>query len=591
MKKIALTLGTITMLFCLFAISVSAEITTYDDAPEKTNIIVSTDDVVVFDDGFCCPTGYVFKDTTSISNGRWGSPSISSAFDFTYINGKTGKEYTFANIVELDFPQGLTSMGNYLAHKVTTLKKVSFPDSLTSLGGSTFEGCTSIEECVFEHNEGSGLTVLPNYMFSSASSLKAFSMPDCVTTLSGEGHHFANCSSLSAVYLSKNLTTIVGSRSDRALFDYCSKLYFVDEPFSYDSIPEKQTVYHFPSMLEKLPNQCIFRACSSLNEVLVFGENMLSVPNMYTFERTGTKSIVFYGAVEKISIGAWTNISVYLVNENANIANVNSDVERASNLVTVKNVYLCKSNKAYLPVKDSGATTVQLVEQESPVVHLAEKTVDAPAKCEVDAGLVTYCFCGYEMSKIAVEGTALSHNYDYLNNENARLVAISYSDYAKAGVKTVCCANCGENKDFDASSLFVAQGYSAKEQGGSGISIGYAVNRNAIKEYTDITGKSFEYGFFAVLQDKLGENDIMSQEGEFANGVISTDYTLKSFDIIEFKITGFTTEAQMQTKIALGVYVFEENGEETSVSYLQVNAPNEGEKYTFVSYRDFVPAE
>ena len=586
-KKILFVLAIAFVLCCIFVISASAQVTVYDDAPVRVNYQALNEDVVVFDDGFSCPTSYVFKDISAVPNGKWGEPSIGSCFDFGYINEKTGKTYEFANIVELDLPQGITSIGTYFAHKVTTIKKVSFPNTLTSLGGSTFEACTSIEECVFEHDENSGLTSLPNYIFSGATSLKAFSMPDCVTTLTGEGNHFANSTGLGAVYLSKNLTTIVGSRTDRAVFDGCRKLYFVNEPFSYDNIPEKQAVYYFPSQLGNLPKQCMFRYCNSLNEVLVFGENMLSLDNRYALQDTGTKSVVFLGAVENISISSWTNISVYLVNDNADIANVDSDVERAYNAVAVKMVYLCKKDKAYLPLKVDGATTVNLVEQDGSVTHLAEKTVNVSASCGVDAGVATYCYCGYEISKNAVPGTALVHDYDYINNAEAKLVSVVYSNYAQQGIKTVTCANCKKDGQEKVAPLFDSLGYSAPENGKAGIALGYLVNNAAIDEYENATGKSVKYGVFAVLKDKLGENDVFAQDGTVVSGAIVAEISTSQNTAFEIKITGFTDE-QKNIKIALGAYVMLTDGEATEYSYMQPSTPSAGEKYSFASFNDIV---
>ena len=112
-KKLLIMLAVVSMLVCIFAISVSAKtvttidgkevtVTTYDDAPAKTNITVSTDDVVVFDDGFCCPSAYVFKDNkTKMWDGN-GNGAINDALDFSFVNGKREKTYTLANITEFD---------------------------------------------------------------------------------------------------------------------------------------------------------------------------------------------------------------------------------------------------------------------------------------------------------------------------------------------------------------------------------------------------------------------------------------------------------------------------------------------------------
>ena len=145
-KKILLIAAMLVAIVCVLAISVSAEVTTYDDAPARENIVVSTNDLVVFDDGFTCPTGYVFKDVTQIDNGGHNNPTAKNAFDFSYVNGKTGKNYGFTNIVSLDLPQGLTYVGGYAMHKATHLKRVSFPDSVTGLGMAVFQDCTGLEE-------------------------------------------------------------------------------------------------------------------------------------------------------------------------------------------------------------------------------------------------------------------------------------------------------------------------------------------------------------------------------------------------------------------------------------------------------------
>ena len=75
----------------LFAFGVSGAVTVYDDAPTRTNIIASTNDVVVFDDGFCCPTGYVFNDVTEVANGWNGGAQIGEAMNFPLLTEKQAK--------------------------------------------------------------------------------------------------------------------------------------------------------------------------------------------------------------------------------------------------------------------------------------------------------------------------------------------------------------------------------------------------------------------------------------------------------------------------------------------------------------------
>lgn len=45
---------------------------------------------------------------------------------------------------------------------------------------------------------------------------------------------------------------------------------------------------------------------------------------------------------------------------------------------------------------------------------------------------------------------------------------------------------------------------------------------------------------------------------------------------------------QKNAKIAMGAYVFENDGNETEITYLQNGSPFENEKYYFASYNDLV---
>ena len=94
---------------------------------------------------------------------------------------------------------------------------------------------------------------------------------------------------------------------------------------------------------------------------------------------------------------------------------------------------------------------------------------------------------------------------------------------------------------------------------------------------------------FAVLQSRLGDNDVFSKDGTAADGVINAEITNYEFVAFELKIVGFTDE-QKDTKLAMGAYVAVTDGETTEYSYMQSGASNENEKYCFVSYNDIVGA-
>ena len=101
-KRLFLFLALIVAICALFAISASArtytegndvyvvtvdnrtiKVTTYDDFTMPTNLTYRADDIVVFDDGFACPSIYIFKDSTEIKSGAWQNNGLQKALDFS----------------------------------------------------------------------------------------------------------------------------------------------------------------------------------------------------------------------------------------------------------------------------------------------------------------------------------------------------------------------------------------------------------------------------------------------------------------------------------------------------------------------------
>ena len=168
---------------------------------------------------------------------------------------------------------------------------------------------------------------------------------------------------------------------------------------------------------------------------------------------------------------------------------------------------------------------------------------------------------------------------------------IVYTSYTASGTKTVACTNdgCTYKETTTVPAIFICLGYSAPENGTGGIAVGFTVNNEAIKAYEKATGKTLKYGVFAVLQDRLGDKDVFSEDGTAADGVINAEITNYGFIAFELKVVGFTDEHK-NTKFAMGAYVAVTDGETTEYSILQSGTPNENEKYCFVSYNDIVGA-
>ena len=565
-RKLFLSLLVSAVLVFLFAFGVSAEVAIYDDAPAKTNITVSKDDIVVFKDGYSCLSAYISSDVTATNNGGAGSLVVRELFDFSYIKEKTGKSYGFGDIVSIDIPQGVTYIGGYGLTYATNIKKISFPDTITGFGGFLLKGCTSLEECVFEHDENDGLTNIGPEFFADCPNLRAISLPDCITSFGWnepyDGGYFKNCTNLSAIHLPKRLEIMYGGTDAMSVFGDLTNVYFTNEAFTYDDIPSKPDIYYFPSGLAKMTGTP-FKNCKNLNSILVFGQGTTAITRSWEFEGAESgngarPTVVFLGDMTSVNVNGWNVNAVYFANEN--------DINASTAGV-------------------SGSATIYYCNAEGNTNHLTETSVDMPAGCEVNAAKVMSCFCGCE-TRQEVAGTALSHNYDYLNGD-ATLVSFVYTSYLEKGTKIVACARCGENGEVEANALFACLGYSTPKNGRVGLVIGFEVNNEAIAEYEEATGKTLKYGAFAASKNKLGENDVIDKNGTATDGAIKAEVNIKvtSFDFI---LTGFETDAHKNAQFALGAYVAETDGETTKYFCLQYGTPEENEKYCFVSYNSIV---
>ena len=176
------------------------------------------------------------------------------------------------------------------------------------------------------------------------------------------------------------------------------------------------------------------------------------------------------------------------------------------------------------------------------------------------------------------------HNY---------VTTLEYSSFLENGAMTQACQNSGCVHNItpivtNTAPLFACLGYSAPENGTGGIVIGFSVNNVAILEYKEATGKTLEYGVFAVAQEKLGDKDVFDENGKAAEGVIYAEISIYDFAIFELKIVGFTDEYKDEM-LAMGAYVAETDSVATEYSYMQDDTKGEKSgKYYFVSYNDIV---
>ena len=566
-KRLFLVIIMAIALCAMLALTASAAVTTYDDAPARTNIQVLESDLIVFDDGFTTLSAYVVKDSTSFD---WKQ----NAYDFSFINGKTGKTYTYDNIKELDIPQGVVSIATSAFASNKNIVRVSFPDSVTTLGGTIFEYCSNLQKCSFEHNENSGLETIPNWFLAQCTSLTAVSFPDCVKYVTGNAF-IGGCTSLGAVYLPKNLISTEGAQNTNGTYGGCTNMYFVNEPFTYDNIPAKPDVYYFPAGYKSITGEA-FDTCKNLNKVLVFQADGVTFDNAWTFEGVqngegGKPIIVFTGDVTSVNVGSWNVDKILFSNAN--------DVDTTTAGVT-------------------GSKTLVFCANESNISkHIASPKHSSieEATCYSNEKVVTRCFCTKLLSEAETPNSMIDH--EYIDNfdctkgnqcknfahcnasldaealEHIEKHAVAYADgFAKSGLHTVWCDNEGckalDNEITLGAMISTSGGYSVN--GNGGLAGGWTVNTDLVTLFNDYNEKDVQFGIFMVNPSHLASERFMAgytpNLADGKSGALVVEMTGTEYASFAFQISGFNSEELKELELVITAYAYVE-GED--VEYIQ----------------------
>ncbi|GMH59993.1 hypothetical protein TrST_g7679 [Triparma strigata] len=99
--------------------------------------------------------------------------------------------YYASNLVVVDIPEGITSIGISSFGGCWSLKEIKFPKSLTSIGTRSFQCCSSLEDVDFLHTN---VQKLGDMAFWNCTTLRAMKIPDSLQTLGSRV--FSRCSRL-----------------------------------------------------------------------------------------------------------------------------------------------------------------------------------------------------------------------------------------------------------------------------------------------------------------------------------------------------------------------------------------------------------
>jgi len=514
---------------------------------------------VVIPEGATTISAYAFKAANTSTNSALVKVDIPSTVDFI------GEQafYCCNSLIELVIPEGVTQIPNNLAYYATSLRYVDIPSTVVSIGELAFRANTALA-CDIVIPEG--CTDIGAYAFKG-SGVTSVTLPSTIETVGKE--IFMDCSALKSVY---SKSTVIGN----SMFYHCNELSTIklentieigNLAFNNSSLskvsslelPEGLTTigeYAFPRMSITsvvIPStvvnigQYAFTANKSLEKVVVLGP--IIGTNMFN-SCSSLRTLVLTEKFETFGDNALASVP----QDSFTTYYTGADYERIKTLCSSSTRFSQAGESSYADYTSGSYTSKKFM-----VIY--------------DCNICTVGFDGHHVMRGNTE-----------ENFNSYLDIITFTDSCTR-------EGCGKETVIKTiAPLFTCLGYSAPEDGRGGVTIGYTVNNEAIKEYTEATGKTLKYGVFVVLKDKLGDNDVFDKNGVAANGVLGAEIKNCEFAAFELKIVGFT-DTQKDIKLAMGAYVAVTNGETTEYSYMQGGEPNENEKYCFVSYNDIVGIE
>ena len=129
------------------------------------------------------------------------------------------------SIQQINFPQDITSIGEYAFSSCSSLTSITIPNSVTSIGDGAFMNCTGLTSFEFPNS----VTSIEAGVLYGCSGLTSIAIPNNVTSI--EGSAFYDCTGLTSMTIPNNVTSIgVGA------FYHCSGLTSIEIPNSVTSI-------------------------------------------------------------------------------------------------------------------------------------------------------------------------------------------------------------------------------------------------------------------------------------------------------------------------------------------------------------------
>ena len=176
-----------------------------------------------------------------------------------------------SNIIRVDIPGNVTSIGSYAFYGCSGLTSVEVPNSVTSIGSSAFYGCSGLTSIVIPNS----VTSIEANAFRDCTSLTSIVIPNSVTSIGN--YAFNGCTGLTGIEIGNSVTSIGASA-----FYECSRLKSVVIGNSVTSIGD--FAFYGCTGLKtviNLSNLTFSKGSSSNGYVAYYADKVINAPNGY----------------------------------------------------------------------------------------------------------------------------------------------------------------------------------------------------------------------------------------------------------------------------------------------------------------------
>ncbi|MBQ3531615.1 MAG: leucine-rich repeat domain-containing protein [Oscillospiraceae bacterium] len=264
-----------------FVLAFSGAVSAFADETSEAEISSETESAAADESTVSEETASEVVPETRTASGSCG-PNLSWSFSAgtLTISGSGAMddfpESTFApwygfrdEIVRLNLPSGLTSVGDLAFYECKNLTAVTIPSSVTNIGRYSFTYCSGMKILSL----GNGVKTIEEAAFSDCYALTSLSLPNGLQTIGQEA--FYRCESITTVTIPASVTKI-----GMLAFGYCKNLVSATVNANVSEIPEfmfykcqKLSSIKIPDSVENIGDNS-FRGCDNLGSVYYNGENM-----------------------------------------------------------------------------------------------------------------------------------------------------------------------------------------------------------------------------------------------------------------------------------------------------------------------------